>query len=34
MGVDSHGMLLAADAGDRVSLVSFDGDADVGAKVG
>jgi len=34
MGVESHGMLLAADAGDRVSLVSFDGDADVGAKVG
>lgn len=33
MGVESHGMLLAADAGDRVSLVSFDGDADVGAKI-
>ncbi|MCD6486635.1 MAG: methionine--tRNA ligase [Syntrophobacterales bacterium] len=33
MGVESHGMLLAADAGNRVSLVSFDGDADVGAKI-
>ncbi len=33
MGVESHGMLLAADAGDKVSLVSFDGDADVGAKI-
>ena len=33
MGVESHGMLLAADSGDRVSLVSFDGDADVGAKI-
>ncbi|MBW2557708.1 MAG: methionine--tRNA ligase [Deltaproteobacteria bacterium] len=34
MGVKSHGMLLAADAGEKVSLVSFDGDADVGAKIG
>jgi len=34
MGVVSHGMLLAAEAGDRVSLMSFDGDADVGAKIG
>jgi len=33
MGVESHGMLLATDAGDSVSLVSFDGDADVGAKI-
>ncbi|MBW2598785.1 MAG: methionine--tRNA ligase [Deltaproteobacteria bacterium] len=33
MGVESHGMLLAANAGDKVSLVSFDGDADVGAKI-
>lgn len=33
MGVESHGMLLATDAGKTVSLVSFDGDADVGAKI-
>ncbi|MDO9516111.1 MAG: methionine--tRNA ligase [Syntrophales bacterium] len=33
MGVESHGMLLATDTGDKVSLVSFDGDADVGAVI-
>ncbi|MEA2015023.1 MAG: methionine--tRNA ligase subunit beta, partial [Thermodesulfobacteriota bacterium] len=34
MGVESHGMLLAADAESDVVLVSFDGDADIGAKIG
>ena len=33
MGVESHGMLLAADAGDRISLASFDDDAAVGTKI-
>ena len=33
MGVESHGMLLAADAGDKISLASFDDDAAVGTKI-
>ncbi len=33
MGVESHGMLLAADAGDKISLASFDDDAAVGTKL-
>ncbi len=33
MGVESHGMLLAAETGGTVSLVSFDDDTAVGARV-
>ena len=33
MGVESHGMLLAADTGDGLTLLSFDGDAKTGAKI-
>jgi methionyl-tRNA synthetase len=33
MGVESHGMLLAAEAEGVVSLVSFDGDASAGARI-
>lgn len=33
MGVESHGMLLAADTGDGLTILSFDGDAKVGAKI-
>ena len=33
MGVESHGMLLAADTDDGLTLLSFDGDAKTGAKI-
>ena len=33
MGVQSHGMLLAADTDDGLTLLSFDGDAKTGAKI-
>ncbi len=33
MGVESHGMLLATETGSKVSLLSFDGDAEVGSRI-